>query len=476
VARKKLVAAMLGGVILLALLAGGVGGERAPVAKARSVAIFFSGDIQGRLVPCTCEEGPLGGAARMASVYQRWKKECPRRIIVDVGNATVPTHQAADAVNRLTFEALEKLGCSVVNCGVNEVALPAERLTALARGRKFRTISANLVRAGTGENVLPAHHVVRRGRRRVGFIGLLRNDIPPQRIGKGLRLTDPGTALKASLGALDGRADLIVVLCCLPPEQMYALASGYPKVNVFLGGSAQATSAPFELVSRTVLAYLGDNGCTVGRLEADFPRGRRPTMTGRVALLSDRVPEDKSMKSLVARFRAALGRASPPGADWDPKMPCSTSYVGADVCRLCHLKQYYKWQTTKHAGAYVTLLQAGEGKDTHCLACHTTGFRMPGGYDLEKKVPPGPVPGPKTQAPLAGVGCECCHGGSRRHLGAALKDRVAAAKAPQLRSWPAAHNCQRCHTDARPCLAPGKADPFDMVEYLNKIKHWEAGP
>jgi hypothetical protein len=45
-------------------------------------------------------------------------------------------------------------------------------------------------------------------------------------------------------------------------------------------------------------------------------------------------------------------------------------------------------------------------------------------------------------------------------------------KAPQLRVPAAARTCVRCHHGNRPCLEPGKNDPFDMEEYIPKIKHW----
>ncbi len=436
------------------------GGEEAPGAGHR-VTLFYTCDLRGRLVPAACEEGELGGVARMATLFRQWAAGGPDAILVDAGNATAGGHpQGAEAINRFTLAALGKMGYAVVNCADNEAALGPEALAGLAKDRPFELVSANLVRADGAPAGFPAHALVKRGDTRVAFIGLA----------SGPRVTEPGQALDAALRELEGKADLIVVLAHLEPERMHALAKKHPRVNAFLGGRA-TTSAPCDVVGNTLIAYLGDNGCTVGCLEAQFPPGDRPAVRWRVALLGPEVAADREMEPLLAEFRKALGDAKPPGADWDPKMPCTSSFVGANVCKLCHIGQFFEWQKSPHAGAYVTLLQKGKQPDAQCLACHATGLGMPGGFDPTGKAPP--VAGKKrSQDPLKGVGCESCHGGSRRHLGIVLKDRLAAKAAPQLRSGEAVRNCQRCHTPARTCPDQGDAEPFDFGEGMQRIRHW----
>jgi len=549
----------------------GPGVRRVPGAP--SVTIFFTCDLQGRLVPCNCEEGSLGGVARMATLCRKWRDEQPDGVLVDVGNAAIVDHKQAETINRYTLRALEGIGHTIVNCGDNEAALSLDRLVSLSRGTQLKIISANLVRADTDLTVFPSHHVVERGGLRIAFVGLVRDDILSGHIGKGVRIRSHVSALKGAISSLKDKADLIVVLAYVSPEQLHELAERFKEVDVFLGGYTQATSAPYEVAGRAIIAYLGDQGCTVGRLEAYFPEKGPPSAEGRVALLSKRVadvimpklgenihkativqwlkqegervgvgellfeavgsrepakvepekaekvvvkvkahkggildaihakeksvvragqvvgtielPEDPGLTVLVSEFTGRLAGAKLPGADWPLKMPCSTSYVGSDVCKLCHLKEFYKWQATKHAGAYVTLLQEGRSKERECFFCHTTGLGMPGGYDparpnvaprtvkgakaTERKGPQGP----STQYPMAGVGCECCHGGARRHLGLALKDRFEVAKTPQLRSGSSLRNCRRCHNAWRPCLAEDQKDLFEMGEYTKKIKHWQ---
>lgn len=476
-------------VALLLILRGGTGGTNRnagtgpeQLGGTGGVTLFYSCDIGGRIAPYKCEEGELGGAARMATVLKAWRERWKDGILADIGNATVARRQAAETVNSMTFGALDRLGYEVVSCGDNEATLSLEDLRSLAKDRKFKVISANLVRADTRAPVFPTHHIVRRGHRKIGFIGLLRGDISPRRLGKGLRLLEPDAALRQALAGVAEECDLVVVLAFLPPEDIYELAREYPDVDVFLGGLTPMSSAPFELAGpraapRTVVAYLGDQGCTLGRLTVEPVENGRPKAYGSARLLDGTVEADPSFIGLLSEFAAALSGTPLPGSEQDPKMPCTSGFVGSEVCKLCHIKQFYDWQKTDHAGAYVTLIEKGQNDNPQCLRCHSTGFGLPCGFDPARK--PGTlamegVPKrPASQDPLKGVGCECCHGGSRHHLGIALKDRFAATRTPLLRAKAARENCVRCHTADRPCRDPKRPEPYERTEYFERIKHWE---
>ena len=486
--RKRLVRRLLVGLVVLLTIGGVVGvivwyptgsRRRHQIERGTPVAaIYYTCDLQGKLVPCTCEEGELGGVARIAGLVGQWKADRADAIIVDAGNATILDPDDAQAINRFTIEALGLIGCSVVNCGENEAALPRDRLEALAKACKAHMVSACITDAASGNTVVPAYHIEARAGVQVAFIGLVHNDMDPVRIGKGLRLIAPEDALRAALASIGDQADLVVALACLPAEQIYALARKYPKVNIFLGGKAGASSAAYELVRHTVVAYLGDQGCSVGRLEAAFPHGKLPDVRASMHVLDKSVPEAEAMSDLVARFTKAVAAEKRPGADFDPKMPCTSSFVAAEVCKLCHISEFYSWQATDHAGAYVTLLQKDKHKDPACLVCHVTGYTMPAGYaakqreldaeqDLGKK-----ASRQRALDALKNVGCECCHGGARRHVAASLKDRTAVARTPYQRAVVSARSCTRCHNGRRPCLGAEEADAFDLEDYLAKIKHW----
>ena len=538
--RKRLVRRLVVGLVIVLVLGGGVGavlwhpggGRQRRIRRGTPIAaLHYTCDLQGKLMPCTCEEGRLGGVARIAGLLDLWRADRADAIVVDVGNATAVGLKEAQTINRFTFEALGLLGYTVANCGENEVALPRDQLEAMAKTSKVHVVSASVIDSASGNTIFPPYHIEARGGVRVAFIGLVHHDIDPARIGKGLRLLAPEDALRAALASLADQADLVVALAYMPADQLHELARKYPKVNVFLGGKAGASSAPYELVRSTVVAYLGDQGCAIGRLEAAFPKDKLPDVQASIRLLDASAPEGDGTKDFLERFSKAVAFDKRPCADFDPKMPCTASFVAAEVCKLCHISEFYSWQATDHAGAYVTLLQNDQNKNRACLPCHVTGHAMPAGYaarddeleqahaatrklelqrtlqslgpaggdpdtetrrkDVERQLAElaatdlgrfasldGPALDKETQTiqravdALKNVGCECCHGGARRHVAVALKDRSAAASTPYQRHPVSARSCTRCHNPQRPCLPAEQADPFDPEAYLTEIKHW----
>jgi nitrate/TMAO reductase-like tetraheme cytochrome c subunit len=92
--------------------------------------------------------------------------------------------------------------------------------------------------------------------------------------------------------------------------------------------------------------------------------------------------------------------------------PTPGQYVGAAVtadesqgCQRCHSTHYNNWAQTRHAGAFQTLVAAGQDKNPACIGCHTVGFGQPGGFVDAATTPQ-----------FEGVQCENCHGPARDHV------------------------------------------------------------
>jgi len=90
------------------------------------------------------------------------------------------------------------------------------------------------------------------------------------------------------------------------------------------------------------------------------------------------------------------------------------AYISSKKCKMCHIKEYKSWETTKMAKAF-EVLKPGERveakqaaglepdkdytTDPTCLPCHVTGYGLEGGFTDVESTPA-----------LVGVGCEMCHG------------------------------------------------------------------
>ena len=145
-------------------------------------------------------------------------------------------------------------------------------------------------------------------------------------------------------------------------------------------------------------------------------------------------------------------------------------YVGAQKCKVCHMKIYKSWEQTKHAMAFEALkpgmavearqkagldTQKDYSQDAACVGCHTTG------------TPDRP-----------GVQCEACHGAGKQYSSAKIMNKVAwkadpdkqcamAVEAGLVRK-PAEEQCTACHNAKSPTYKP-----FDFKTRYPAVKHPE---
>ncbi|MBU0520409.1 cytochrome c family protein [bacterium] len=135
------------------------------------------------------------------------------------------------------------------------------------------------------------------------------------------------------------------------------------------------------------------------------------------------------------------------------------AYVGAEKCKMCHKGEkkgmiFEQWEGEKHAHALQPVLDEGEGENSLCLGCHTTGHGA-GGYD----------PASETKDAFAGVQCEACHGpGSLYKKMSVMKDRDAAIAAGL--NMPTEETCLQCHNNSH-----HEDMTFDYKEAWKQIEH-----
>lgn len=153
------------------------------------------------------------------------------------------------------------------------------------------------------------------------------------------------------------------------------------------------------------------------------------------------------------------------------KKAAEHGYLGAAACKMCHKSeakgaQYPKWEASRHAHAYKSLLtdesqeickklgikEAPEKADK-CLKCHVTGHGVK------------PELLGKKYTVEEGVGCESCHGPAADWKKIHIKD-PAEAMTLGLMKPDDEKMCQTCHNEESPTYKP-----FKMAEKLPIIAH-----
>ncbi|MDA0337007.1 MAG: cytochrome c family protein [bacterium] len=154
------------------------------------------------------------------------------------------------------------------------------------------------------------------------------------------------------------------------------------------------------------------------------------------------------------------------------RMP-SASYVGADVCRSCHVEAWNVWLGTAHARSWVFLRTAAAdsiaariaggpvrepAQSQRCLTCHGTAADV---------VPVFRTTGLALQD---GVQCEACHGPGSMHVEPGLilgGDKLEASRM----EIPDEQGCRVCHKADRPSHEWMGRPAFDFVRAQARIAY-----
>ncbi|MDQ7786337.1 MAG: cytochrome c family protein [Thermodesulfovibrionales bacterium] len=110
-------------------------------------------------------------------------------------------------------------------------------------------------------------------------------------------------------------------------------------------------------------------------------------------------------------------------------------YVGSDVCKKCHKKEYASFMKyAKKSKSYESIERVKKGLTAEeirgCYACHTTGYEKPGGFVSIEKTPH-----------LKNAGCEVCHGPGELH--------VKTINPQHIKRHLSVEDCEVCHIEER---------------------------
>jgi hypothetical protein len=394
------------------------------------VRLLLSGSMHGRLEPCGCASGQLGGLARRLAYVQ----ETPVHDLLIEGGDLVNDSTRLDLEK--AFTAVQVLfgmrrTWDVLAVGPNDLELPLAEWTGLLSS--YMT-SNNPPRALLASDLVsvdgqwPAQAFFDKEVRGVTVrVAALTMRLPSK-----LQQAQPApfellAPAAAWARAMQGQRPELrkVLLVHSSPDEVRKLAKALqpaPDLLVGIDDTFHEPPGSAEVEAGIPIVFPGIRG----RILLDVTLARtaegRPQLTGyeRIELRGSETRkdagQDPDVKLLLLQHRqfvkdegvlATLAdRSEPPGG---------VSYVGSAACKDCHPKEHEIWAASKHALAWRTLVDAENdgGKRygwpvTHypdCVSCHVVGFRQPGGF----------VTGAETPE-LVDVGCERCHGPGSKHV------------------------------------------------------------
>lgn len=427
---------------------------RAAAEVSPRVRLCVSGMLEGRLEPCGCASGQMGGLARRVFHIQRVKGY---DVLIEGGNL-VKGHSELDleklstALMALTMAAhYDAMGIGPIDLG-----LPLDRLFELLEGFEAPAVASDLV-AKDGARIPLAAFRETRVRGVAVRVASLAMSLPED----GARRLDLLSPEEGWRRALEGATPdtLRILLAHADPDRALQLTRLAPKPDLLVIVTAKVAEPPSqpEYVNGVPVVFPGIRG----RMLLDLILTRldgKPSLTRYhiVRLVGSETAkgalEDRDVREMLLAHRhqvKELGLRE----TLAERLPTAEGrrYVGSKACADCHEEAYESWKRTVHARAWQTLEEAETGRYgwpvTHypdCVSCHTVGYGYRSGFVSPRKTPD-----------LAGVGCEACHGPGSEHVEEMTAETI-------LRGDPA--DCRHCHDFEQ-------SPRFDYAERWKKIEH-----
>lgn len=386
--------------------------------------LLISGGMLGKLEPCGCASGQLGGLARRV---QHIGEQRNYDLLIEGGDL-VDGDSELDRLKLFTTATVlfqMEHTYDVLGVGSNDVAMNFDEWSAYLTGAPV--VASNISSENPAWPGQPFVDKEVRGRT-VRIASLLLDELPgaARKAPASLRRSDPASAWR---DAFEGAPDDTVRIALLHGGDV-AFRALIPKLeprpDLVIGVDQnyiepEATPSP---VAGVPLVFAGIRGRVL--LDARLWRhdGQPRVALERVPLTGSRtVPGgggDPSVKDVILRHRhdvaefdlltSMAGKHPTPNGD---------SFVGSATCAGCHPSAMQAWQKSRHAHAWQTLVDAEKDPKRYgwpvtrypeCVACHVVGYEMRTGFVSHDATPQ-----------LEDVGCEQCHGPGSGHVQAAGK-------------------------------------------------------
>ncbi|MBX3175113.1 MAG: bifunctional metallophosphatase/5'-nucleotidase [Gemmatimonadaceae bacterium] len=301
---------------------------------ARQVTLIYTNDFHSAFEPVPAFWLPgsprLGGAAHMATLIERERNAADTAFLLDSGDMFTGTLSKLTEGEAL-LELMLLLRYDAMGVGNHEFDYGWQAFERGITRVPFPILCCNVRHRGSGVRFARPHTILERDGIRLGVIGVMgmraaTQTIMPSKVAE-LEFTDPVAEAKASVRALRGSVDAIVVLGHqgLPGpmqsdaendpavqrslDEDIAFCGAVPGIDVYIAAhSHHGLEAPIvHPDTGTVITQTYGYGTRVGRVRLAIDGGR--VVGHDVALLrvdSDDIPAHPSVTARVARYREKI--------------------------------------------------------------------------------------------------------------------------------------------------------------------------
>ncbi|MFQ3668516.1 MAG: cytochrome c family protein [Fimbriimonadaceae bacterium] len=392
------------------------------------VVVVFGGDTDGYLSPCGCTK-PMSGGIRRRATAVRQLTVGRRAVILENGGLISGQGRQDELKAEALAEALRAMNATAIHFGLSEARLGPGLRISLAQLTGGRLVQSNALEADEDVVLSVAGGPF--------LIGGVETRSAALASATGRRTASDEDAVRRLVDEGRRQRRPVVVMLQGSLEDARRLARIFPEVALIQYRSAGDPPARPHREGNTVLVTPGEKGKHVVRML--WTRGGFSGYG--VSKLNPEFDDDGTVAEV---YRTYLARVAEEGLlDKLPRLP-SEPFAGSQACYGCHRDAFEVWQKSAHARALATLEADNHDRDPDCTGCHVVGLDREGGFRSRRETPK-----------LADVGCESCHGPSKKHS-------LDPYRFPKSKVGPA--SCLPCHN-------ADHSPKFDYETYWKKIAH-----
>jgi hypothetical protein len=424
-------------------------------ATIQNLELLFTCDVDGRIEPCGCFSGQMGGLSKIKTMVSGLNTA--DGLIFDIGNAIAGQEDYHVIQHKYILQAFHSIKYNAVNIGHQEALLPLaslHKIKQFSNDKSLPMLSANLRSKADQKLIFEPYTIITKGSKKFGVIGLISPKISNGSLDENVLIQEPRLAISEFISELDKKVDAIIVLGFLSTEEMEALADEFYEIDFILGGNVKESSQQLTKRNQSHIYYTTNKSRTLGQIS--FTMAPEIKINDQqINMAFPNIIDNLEIKKMSDEYRNEIRVTAlnidkiSNNADFIPGVKNLNYYVGSESCMTCHESEYNIWSKTSHAKAFHSLQVKNSDADPTCIKCHTVGLGTESGYQRSFK-----------DKKLINVGCENCHGPAGLHVDEFKARSKRVFKFNQV----VAEDCTKCHYGEF-------SRPFNFNGFWEKIKH-----
>lgn len=438
--------------------------------KNKELKILFSNNINGETHPCGCRQHPLGGLVQVAGWMHKLRQDHPV-LYVDTGDTFFISATIAESADKSTehttqalADALTKLKINLYVPGDQDFARGEDYLAKLLKKHDIQVVVSNFgntrIQHKKWVNFKYGDHVI-------FFLGI----ISPQTFyaSQAPELRDPQKALAESLAEIEKKYaneknKKFILLSHSGIDYDEIIAEKFPQLDWIIGSHSQSFTNSPVTVGKTKLVQALSRNHYLG--EITIPASAKQESKFELIEIADEKSQwlpDSKWKDWLTNYKSELEKIQMKEQGFFTSNNIVSKYSTYKSCKECHNKQSEFWESTAHALAYVTLVNAKAAHNSQCIDCHSLGFKKEEGFATTNQIfhtEKAPLTKQQNDKYLQEFTKLTAKLGSIRELSAEKRKKISQKWQQIDEKFEVAHNfanvqCLHCHTK-------GADHPFDV--------------